>query len=123
MAITVYSLIKHQGPEVKRYFAEKKGGVSATYIRKALKKWKTDIQPKLDIEEEVLDVETRLKPQPIKTETISLTVKRKVTVTELLTGAFDNLNKITSSDKGLSGTDWAIVERIETVLERIRDAD
>lgn len=134
MAITVYSLVKHHGEELKRYLAEKKGQVSANYVRKTLKDWSSRIEPKLQAEAEetqlsmfdeddVLDMETSLEPQPHKTETISLKVTRKMTVTQLLNGAFDNLNKIVLNDGRLTGTDWTVVERIEATIGRIKDAD
>lgn len=127
MFITAYSLIKHHGPEVKRWFAKKRGKVSANFVRRSLRRWKEEIQPKIDAEkaeeDDVLDMDTKLEPQPTSTGTVSLKLTKKTTVTELLGGAFNSLNKIVVNQSKLSGTDWTVVEKIDAVLEKIKNAE
>lgn len=110
MAITVYSLIKHHTIEVKLYLANKKGSVSANYVRKVLRTWEDRqivIEPKKQVAPEA------------KVEKFSVKIKKVMTVTQLLTGAAANLSAIAASDKRPSGTDWAIVEQIELTLGQI----
>lgn len=118
MAITVYSLIKHHGIEVKLYLADKKGKVSANYVRTVLRTWK-DRQQADEPDDDTLDMETQLERQPTKTEKVSLKIKKTMTVTQLLTGAAANLKAIAVSDKRPTGTDWAVIEEIELALGQI----
>ena len=131
LAITAYSLIKHHGPEIKLYIAGVKGKRSANYVRQTLKDWNDKIKPKLDgdsgqveVDDDqlsILDIEGVLDEETVKSKTISLKVKKRMTVTQLLNGAFDNLNKIVVFDGQLSETDWTIVDQIYSVLEAINE--
>lgn len=145
MAITVYSLVKHHGPELKLYLAAKKGKVSANYVRATLKEWDERIEPKLreaeadndhppltldeaaELVESVLVSAGGKLPDTAKVrvggETVSVKLKTKTTVTQLLTGAFDSLNKIALHRGRLSPTDWAVVEQIESAIGAIRNAE
>ena len=124
LAITAYSLVKHHGPEIKLYIAGVKGKRSANYVRQTLKDWSDKIEPKIEAkkEEDVLDMDTKLEPQPTSTGKVLLKLTKKMTVTQLLNGAFDNLNKITVNDGQLSGTDWTIVSNIQHTIGLIQDA-
>jgi len=125
MAITVYSLIKHHGLEIKKFLAAKRGNVSANYVRNALRDWDAILnrlgKAAEDSDDSVADatVETRADGE----DRVKFVIKKKMTVKQLLGGAADNLNRIALSESALSGTDWAIVEQIERLIERIKNAN
>lgn len=116
MAITVYSLVKHHGPDVKQYLAKKRGKVSARYVRDALRHWGDKM------EDDVL-VNEPLEPRPTNVVPITLKIKRMMTVPQLLGNAFDSLNRIAMSEGEMSGTDWAVLNAIESVMKKIRKAN
>ena len=116
MAITVYSLVKHHGLEVKMRLAEKRGKVSARYVRDALRHWGDKM------EDDVL-VNEPLEPRPTNVVPITLKIKRMMTVPQLLGNAFDSLNRIAMSEGEMSGTEWAVLNAIESVMKKIRKAN
>jgi hypothetical protein len=131
MAITAYSLVKHHGPEIKQFLAQKRGSVSASYVRRTLREWDTRIAPQLvsgqDIEGiELIKERENIEPAEVITDSedrVRLVVRQRMTVKQLLNGALDSLNRIVASESVLSGTDWAIVDQIDGLVERIRNED
>lgn len=131
MAITVYSLIKHHGPEVKMRLAEKRGKVSARYVRDTLKGWKPGEEPYekttvilpgsiAQIDGDDLNINLPSKQSTEDSKTIKISLKRKMTVPQLLVNALDSVKKIES---GMAPTDWHILESIEAECQRIREAN
>lgn len=122
MAITAYSLVKHHGPEIKRFLADKRGNVSANYVRMALKDWDI-IQARLagEVSEDIAYEEATLELRPDKEDRVRVVIRQGMTVKQLLNGSLDNLNRIALSESALSGTDWVIVEQIETLVNRIKN--
>ena len=119
MAITVYSLIKHHGPKVKHYMAQKRGKVSARYVRDALRGWKGE-EPGIDISVAIQEKEGE---EPKQTAPVTLNIKRMMTVPQLLGNSLDSLNRIAQSDANLSGTDWAVLNAIDSIIGKIRKRD
>ena len=117
MAITVYSLIKHHGSEVKHYMAQKRGKVSARYVRDALKGWKAE--SKIETEDDVY-INEPLENTPLSTRPVMLKIKRKMTVPQLLNSALDDVKRINKVETGLTDTDWFILESIELQCAAIR---
>jgi ParB/RepB/Spo0J family partition protein len=131
MAITAYSLVKHHGPEIKLFLAQKRGNVSANYVRRTLRDWDSRIAPQLegvqDIEGfELIKERENIEPVEAITDSedrVRLVMRQRMTINQLLNGALDRLNRIVVSGSALSGTDWAIVDQIDTLLERIKNED
>jgi ParB family chromosome partitioning protein len=142
MAITVYALIKHHGEPVKRYLAEKKGRVSANYVRTTLKEWKERIEPQrsaaavevatdkaqLSMFDDadgagVEDAGVEDATVTVGSGTVSLKVTKKMNATQLLNGAFDNLNRVKIHEQRLGPTEWAILLQIKKIVGEFLDAD
>lgn len=134
LPITAYSLVKHHGPEIKQFLAQKRGNVSANYVRRTLRDWDTRIAPKLAEGEDAATIEViklsggtayvPVESTPGREDSrVTVVVRQRMTVKQLLSGAYDNLNRIVTSGTSLSGTDWAIVDQIQVLLEKITDED
>ncbi len=114
MAITVYSLIKHHGPDVKHYMAQKRGKVSARYVRDALRNWKGGVDVSIAVQEKEGE-------EPKQSPPVTVTIKRMMTVPQLLGNALDSLNRIATSEGKMSGTDFSVLNAIEAIMKKIKD--
>jgi len=116
MAITVYSLIKHQPLQVRQYIASKRGKVSASWVRKTLRNW-DDIARKINqvkVEQDIKD-EDIVEYVDIDNEVVS----DDVPAAHYLSEASVNLGKL--STKVLGPTDLYMLERIENTARVLRE--
>lgn len=118
MAITVYSLLKHQPIEVRKYAAGKRGKVSANWLRKTLRNWK-DIVKRL----EQLPPDDSETPDEEKVPAAYVDVpvlEYTETSAQCISQASVSIGKIV--DRSLGPTDLYMLERLVKSIEKIRNS-
>jgi hypothetical protein len=116
MAITVYSLLKHQPVQVRRYVAGKRGQVSANWVRKTLRNW-SDIVKKL----EQLPPDDNATPseENVPAAYVDVAVLEYTeTSAQCISEASVSISKLV--DRPLGQTDLYMLDRLEKAIQQIR---
>jgi hypothetical protein len=115
MAITVYSLIKHQPLEVKLFIANKNGKVSARWVRNVLKNW-DEIAERLAAFEDH-DAEPISADEMVKYVDMDKQAETKPAA-HYLSEASVSIGKLVNIE--LSQTDLYMLDRLEIAVRRLR---
>ena len=118
MAITVYSLVKHQPIGVKRFIAGKRGKVSANWVRKTLRNWDAIRATQLDLKE---DGDQSLEPATVEdiVKYVDFRATEDIPAAHYLSEATVNLSKLV--DMELGPTDLYMLERIQSTARLLRN--
>lgn len=118
MAITVYSLVKHQPIGVKRFVAGKRGKVSANWVRKTLRNWDAIRATQLDLKD---DNRQALEPASVEdiVKYVDVRATENIPAAHHLSEATVHLSKLV--DMRLMPTDLYMLERIENMARILRE--
>ncbi len=119
MAITVYSLIKHQPVDVKLFIADKRGKVSANWVRKTLRNWEAIRETQRNLEENNAQGLAKSTTEEIVEYVDVHKNDNEEPASHYISEAAVSLSKLT--DIRLRATDLYMLERVENTARILRE--